>query len=350
MYDPSRMTIQNIQFLRGLSALLVVMFHLGPVYERIGIPQFGGGGVDVFFVISGFIMAHTSAQRPVSAAAFMRARVRRIVPLYWTVTSFVFCLAFLAPGLMKRPHSSWGEFTQSLFFVPYARDGALVDPILFLGWTLNYEMFFYLMFALGLTLPKKFSKCFTMGSIIALVGFGGLLDPVDPVAKFYTHPIMLEFCFGMLVAIVYDWFPREVSRPLRALFMVVAALGLALVVIIPVVWRDVGRAWLSGLPALMLVASCVALERSGLRMNSSLFLLMGASSYSLYLTHIFITEVMVKAANWLMPGLIGALLIVGFGAAGALWLGVAVYRLLELPLQKLDAKVRCKSALASISR
>ena len=335
MISPDRGTIHNIQCLRGVSALLVVFFHLGPAYEAFGIPQFGGGGVDVFFVISGFIMAYTSAQRPISGAAFMGARIRRIVPLYWAVTSFVFCLAIFAPGLMKRSHTSWLEFIQSLFFLPFERDGVLVDPVLFLGWTLNYEMFFYLMFALGLTFPRGAGQRYTAFAILGLTGLGGILDFNSPLFKFYTNPIMLEFCFGMLAALVYEQIPSQVSRPVRNLCLASAFAGLLLVIIIPVFLRDVNRAWLSGLPALMLVGSCIALEKWSLRIGSRFLLLMGAASYSLYLTHIFVTELMVKAARLLAPDAMAAAVIVASGVVLSCLLALAVYRYVEAPSQKL---------------
>ena len=327
-------TIQNIQILRGVSALLVVLFHLGPIYNAIGVPQFGGGGVDVFFVISGFIMAHTCAGRQVSALSFFRNRLRRIAPLYWTMTSFVFCLALIAPGLMKSAHTSWSEFVKSLFFISFERDGALADPILFLGWTLNYEMFFYLIFALGLATPGVSGAGFSMFAIISLVAMGRLLDLQSPLARFYTDPIMLEFCLGMALAGLHAHIPAKVPGSVRYLFLGVATLALALVILVPVFWRDVGRAYLSGSAAFALVGVAVALDRWRMQVHSKLFMALGASSYSLYLTHIFVTELLVKIFGKLQPNVPGALLGVFVGVVMSCWLGLLVYRSLEAPFNR----------------
>ena len=335
MSDANRGAIQNIQFLRGFSALLVVLFHLGPIYEPLGVPQFGGGGVDVFFVISGFLMAYTNNADSISGAAFFKNRIRRIVPLYWLITLFVFCLALMTTGLMKSVHTSWTELLQSLFFISFTRDGALAGPVLFLGWTLNYEMLFYLIFATGLLLPRRLGLQFTMLSITALIAAGWIFDLHSPLAKFYTDPIMFEFCFGMGLAIIHDRIPRDVSHAVKCAVLALASLGVFLVIFIPVFWRDVARAFLSGSPALLVVGTAIALEKWNWRITSKLALLLGAASYSLYLTHIFVTEFAIKIFYVLKPGDMTALLLVGAATATACGASLLVYQYIERPLQRM---------------
>jgi exopolysaccharide production protein ExoZ len=115
----------------------------------LGFDTFGGGGVDIFFVISGFIMVYTTQSHHVGPFSFFVNRVVRIVPIYWLLTLAVFTLAVIAPHLLGATRAAPSELLKSLLFIPFAKSNGAVQPILFLGWTLNYEMFFYMLFALG---------------------------------------------------------------------------------------------------------------------------------------------------------------------------------------------------------
>ena len=143
------------------AALLVVFVHLDELLPRLGLPLFGGAGVDIFFVISGFIMVHTTMDRDdVTPWSFMAGRISRIVPAYWVATFAVFGIALVAPSLLRTPHLPVGELLQSLAFIPFVKDSGLTQPLLFVGWTLNYERFFYLVFAMGLgSSPRRISPC-----------------------------------------------------------------------------------------------------------------------------------------------------------------------------------------------
>src|SRR6185437_14170487 len=134
--------LDNIQALRAIAALLVVFVHLAVPVAALGVAPFGAGGVDLFFVISGFIMVYTTVGRPISGAEFLGRRIVRIVPLYWLLTLAVFGIALIAPTLLQFTTASWGQLLKSLFFIPFAKANGDVQPVLFLGWTLNYEMFF----------------------------------------------------------------------------------------------------------------------------------------------------------------------------------------------------------------
>ena len=111
--------------------------------------SFGAAGVDIFFVVSGFIMVVTTMKRDMAPGEFLLHRIARIVPVYWVVTILLFAIVmygFKPVGIM-RMQPDW--LAKSLLFIPFDRDGR-VEPIISVGWTLNYEMFFYLLFALGL--------------------------------------------------------------------------------------------------------------------------------------------------------------------------------------------------------
>ena len=131
--------------------------------------MFGGAGVDIFFVISGFIMVYTTMDREITPWSFMADRIARIVPAYWAATLGVFFLALVAPSLLQTSHMQWGELFKSLVFVPFRKANGLVQPVLFVGWTLNYEMFFYLMFAAGLLNSQQkmgIGRCYFLSCLL----------------------------------------------------------------------------------------------------------------------------------------------------------------------------------------
>jgi exopolysaccharide production protein ExoZ len=153
----------SVQVLRAVAALLVLASHVGhDLTRRLGFEgypplQFGAGGVDVFFVISGFIMVWSSRGlfgQPGAAGTFMARRLVRIVPLDWATT-----LLFLAGILIHPPMAHRGvdppHLVASLLFLPWPDQDGEHSPFYGIGWTLNYEMFFYVAFALLLPLAAR---------------------------------------------------------------------------------------------------------------------------------------------------------------------------------------------------
>ena len=140
--------IVSIQYLRAVAALLVVMFHYSNTFSAEFVPGFfsfgvGAYGVDIFFVISGYIMYTISALRPRPPAAFLKDRIVRIVPLYWLLT-LVAAFVSTKGGLSIGLDVSLRDLVTSLLFIPEwnANYPTLVSPVLLVGWTLNLEMVF----------------------------------------------------------------------------------------------------------------------------------------------------------------------------------------------------------------
>src|SRR5262245_45669982 len=145
-----------IQMLRALAALAIVFYHaqydaetlaarFGLAYQPSSLMPWSAG-VDVFFVISGFIMVHTSRKLFATAEGsrvFLGRRIARIIPIYWLLTTLYAALALLAPAVLNNDAPSLGEIVKSYLFIPFARPNGQIHPVLLLGWTLNYEMFFY---------------------------------------------------------------------------------------------------------------------------------------------------------------------------------------------------------------
>src|SRR5271166_6609820 len=128
--EPNRQFLNNLQVVRAFAAGTVVLVHLCQVYGFRS--PFGLCGVDVFFVLSGFIMAMLSTREKND---FLARRLIRIVPLYWLCTFAVFFAALLMPGLLHSTTPDWNNLLKSLFFLPYRKESGAVQPLLFLGWT-----------------------------------------------------------------------------------------------------------------------------------------------------------------------------------------------------------------------
>src|SRR6185503_14106408 len=129
---------------------------------------------------------------------FLRNRLTRIAPLYWTITFAVFGVALAAPSLMQSTTADPLHLLKSLAFIPSARGDGQLHPTVFVGWTLNYEMMFYLLFALGMMLPRRWlGLAMTGGLLVAAVVAGLVIRPQNQVVQFYVQPVILEFGAGM---------------------------------------------------------------------------------------------------------------------------------------------------------
>src|SRR5579872_364486 len=154
----------GIQYLRALAALMVAYSHLAhqiPAYlSALSLHRWVTtdrlyNGVSIFFVISGFIMYVTGAES--SPVQFAKRRLVRIVPLYWLLTGLLFLCALFTPEFARMTVATPQTLAKSLLFIPYfnAGQGGRLYPLLIPGWTLNCEMFFYLIFTLTLFAPLR---------------------------------------------------------------------------------------------------------------------------------------------------------------------------------------------------
>ena len=198
----------GIQARRFVAAMLVVLAHsTAMVNERMHLDMFkwraGWSGVDIFFVISGFVMAISSStllQRANGWKIFITRRLIRIVPLYWVATTLKLATLIALPALaLDSPLELWNTIA-SYLFIPTFDDKSLLDaPLLKVGWTLNYEMFFYAIFTLALFLGKSPLK-FTAAIFAIAVAVNLFSTPKFPYAYGFLEPILMEFVMGMLVA------------------------------------------------------------------------------------------------------------------------------------------------------
>lgn len=322
-------TLYGIQYLRAFAALAVVFFHAG---ERSGhAVAIGAAGVDVFFVISGFIMWGIVARRPVSPGRFLAERLRRIVPVYWLATGTMVAGGLL--GLFPNLVLTAQHLLASLFFVPFpSPSSGEIWPLLVQGWTLNYELFFYVVFAACLLLPARMRLAAVAAVFLGLVALGLTVTSDNPLFVTYTRPIILEFVAGMLIGRL--WLAGRVGGKVLGLVLVGASVaGFALIGILRLPFDE----WTCGPLAAALVYGTLALEREGGMPHLRLPALLGDASYSVYLWHTFAISVVAKAG--MVLGLAPALVFAASVLAGIL-AGLAGYRLIERPLLRGLARKR----------
>ena len=130
----------------------------------------------------------------------MRKRLIRVVPLYWVLTLFLAGVAIMKPEVLATTVFDLRHFVASMLFIPWQHPqiGAML-PLLIPGWTLNYEMAFYVMFAVSLALPRSIRLWALLALLGGLVALGAAM-PLSGILAFYTDPIILEFAAGLLLA------------------------------------------------------------------------------------------------------------------------------------------------------
>lgn len=286
--------IWSIQYLRAFAALAVVFYHaLETSPYRF---EIGAAGVDLFFVISGFIMWSLTDEKSVGAGPFLWRRAIRIVPLYWAATLAAVAVTAVKPDFFYRADISFENIWKSLLFVPH--DSAIgYSPVLWQGWTLNYEMFFYLLVGAALTRPARERLGLLTLTLIALTALGVLMAPEGPAARTYMSALLLEFLAGVFIA-------HTLKRGLRLGVATSAALigggVLAYTALQASGMQFAGpRVLLWGAPAVAIVLGAVHLEQAGRIGRHEGLRLVGDASYSLYLTHSFV----VAAVLWTLPDL-----------------------------------------------
>jgi exopolysaccharide production protein ExoZ len=342
--ESNRQEIASIQMLRGIAASMVVLVHLDVQLNR----HFGHGfesawlasGVDIFFVISGFIMWVTTAKRVgITGAQFMKNRLIRIVPLYWLISAFVLALSLFAPQLLHTTVFSPSHVIASFLFLP-ARHPVTGDfwPLLIPGWTLNLEMMFYVLFAFAIGLSGGALRRRLLWISAFLVGallLASLLKSRIDLMNFYTNPMILEFLTGILLGILY------LSGRVRVSWFWLAAV----VIGFSLLWRGnlvFGSMPHTGVAATMIVAGALFTPPFRLSPLEAI----GDASYSLYLTHVIALAAV--AAIWTRQSLVGgSWLFIFASVAGALVFATMSYRLVERPITAGLKKLSSRSSIVA---
>jgi peptidoglycan/LPS O-acetylase OafA/YrhL len=319
--------------LRALAAIMVVLHHV-QLNLALGfdlpnaLPNLsvGSAGVDIFFGISGFVMVISSDRlfgQPGAARTFIIRRLIRIVPLYWAVTTlYVVSLG----GGYTLAHTA-----ASYLFLPHPAPGGVMQPIHVVGWTLNYEMFFYALFAMAIALPRRLAVGVLIAAMIGLVTVGRVIPPSNDILTFWTRPIMLNFGFGLGLGLAY----REGIRLPRSIACAMMAMAAYLF------WSQIGQPFPSswdrvtayGLPSALLLAGATLGRFGAMPRGARGVALVGDASYALYLLHpLALWGCRMVAIRLKLPVETAPWTYAAFATAASIALSLMAYRLFDRPV------------------
>lgn len=328
-------TILTIQILRFVAALFVVLFHahnaltdrlIGHQQDKIDHAfRAGASGVHIFFVISGFVMVYTTWRSQLTSGEFLSRRLIRIYPIYWVLAATYF-LVHVALG---TPYSLGAPKILSAALLLPAGSSLIIGP----GWTLSFEMYFYLCFAFALLVGLRRGLLILSAYYALSTVAGHFLAPHSSIGSLASNSLLLEFAGGAWLG--YAFANGLDVRPRVGTTLVVTALAL----FISGFWLPVERlpsvvSW--GIPSLLLVTGALAFE-PWLRTTAGRTLAkLGDSSYLLYLSHILVIDLLIATPIISWNASVSAAVWLSLPIAATCTVGAAVgYQIVELPLLKL---------------
>lgn len=286
-------------------------------------------GVDLFFVISGFIMVYsTGGGTTVSAFEFLERRLIRIVPLYWLATGLAVVVLLLAPQLARQTVLTFPHVLASIAFFPALHPSAptIYAPLVYVGWTLNYEMLFYALFATGIGFGRLSpGRVVAIAStpILTLSAIGFIFFPRG-LLGFYANPIMLEFVFGMCLALVL------VNVPKSKFYTWLCVVALIALFALPAA-TDYDRSLRYGLIASVVVGASIVAVWLPIRPLE----LIGDASYSIYISHFFVLSAFAQLWRHMLGKPSSLMSLTSFyiaGAACSVFVGLLCWMLVEKPI------------------
>ncbi|ASQ46451.1 acyltransferase family protein [Legionella clemsonensis] len=276
--------INAIQYLRALAAWMVVLHHFVQLYctpevsGRIAsfFLHYGAYGVDLFFIISGFVIYHSTSGKTVHFKQFMVQRMARLAPAYWFYTLLITALVVNYENLIPLTAFEPVFLLKSLLFLPAKNPSGIgFFPLLTVGWTLNYEMVFYLIFAFTLLFPFKFRLVATTVGLLLLIF---VTHKAGHDFLFYSNKIILEFSLGMEIYCLWKrgWV-QKIHYSMSIILMIFATL-------LFIIEQPIGHHCLrSGVPCAFIFIAVLSLNQ---RLNSTWIITIGNWSYSTYLCHL----------------------------------------------------------------
>jgi exopolysaccharide production protein ExoZ len=330
-----------LQVYRGIGALLVVMFHLNDMSKErlqqvtfLNLFEAGWSGVDYFFVLSGFIMVyvHRSAiAKPDQLKSFLVKRAVRIYPIYWIITLLVLFFFLVIPGFANNQDLNIQKIFVSLLLLPQND-----KPILDVGWTLIYELYFYLLFSVAIWFKPKYSVpilsswlFITMLHYLKVVNFGGEAFLLNIV----FGNMNLEFILGCLAGYIVIKFGSKISKNRWILFGAANLGYIALLILLAATKIEIDRMSTFGVMAALLIIGSASIDLNDSPKVPKILTYLGDASYSIFLLHSpivsAITKVVQKANlgkyfdSFFAPALVVLITVV---------LGCLFYSLIEKPL------------------
>lgn len=333
-----RPLIHNVQLLRFVAAAFILVSHVQHEVGDLGIaPGFTrwmpipwGIGVDIFFIISGFIMTVLTEGSFGKAGAwrsFLLRRIARVVPPYWLFTTLMLAAALLFEDRVSHAAPAPAQIAAAYAFLPWPGANGALRPVLSLGWTLNYEIFFYAAF--GLALLHRRGPVLLAAAFLLLAAMGPLIPERLFVLRFWADPIILEFIAGMGLAKLY-------LRNTRLPWWAALALGAAA---LSLLWAGIRYGLPSTVPPRLLLGAgafglCAAFmllaEPRHVGALGRSLRLAGDASYALYLSHPFTINLL--AIAWQGLELAHPLAFITVASLAAIGVAIAVHLLVEGPL------------------
>jgi exopolysaccharide production protein ExoZ len=303
--------------LRAIAAIGVVIYHID--YRFVSDVHTDFLGVATFFVLSGFIMCYVTKD---DAEGFLTHRIVRIVPLYWLCILARFAILY-GPHLFDP--AVWLDqvplILRSMFFVPSDE-----PPFVAVGWTLNFEMYFYAVFAAALLISRRFAPVIVTAVILAVFAADRAV-PGTFLLHFYAHSYIGHFLSG--IALFYLW--RITPDRLPKLPTAIAAIAILIFAYAILVKTPSPGQWAYVLPAII-VGSMLLMARAGVDIKWRPLVILGDASYAIYLTHTLVMGVIRRISPRVLD--LGKSEITWCLALLALCvvLGVAVHLVIEKPM------------------
>jgi exopolysaccharide production protein ExoZ len=276
--------LKSLQILRFIAATSVAYLH---IYVN---PNFGSFGVDIFFVLSGFVIALVVSNKQ-SAKVFAISRLARIVPLYWLLTTLLLFLIYFKPQYVHETtaaSASLINYLKSLFFIPYygASD---MKPLLRLGWTLNYEMLFYLCVWIALLTSKRNVLLFSFVLLVICYYVFGSLSHNKIANEFFGSELIFEFILGVIAFKIFSM--NKLKQISNSILLLTAIFAYGLMAFMEANEYGGNSFLVFGIPSFILVLSAVGLEEyvsESKNFFTSALIHMGDASYATYLTHWYV--------------------------------------------------------------
>ncbi len=346
----------SIQALRGLAVLGVVAFHSLTIEQKYSagdllLPDFfrlGQSGVDLFFVISGFVMVTVTRGRfghNGETLRFLWGRFTRIYPTYWFYFFLAAAVFLVKPHWVNASQGHRADLFASFFLLPSNQ-----LPVVMVAWSLVHELWFYIVFSVMLKFDERWLLPWLLlwGGIITIVNLFATTADLSATARIVSHPYSLEFIIGALAAIfIYGKLGRMVSSFWAVLIIaLLVSVGLPLIYMFDIL-ENTGllRAALVGSLYGSLIVSLTALERANRISMPKSMQIMGDISYSIYLSHVFVLSALGRM--WMLAGPVPDSLLDNFSASlimlavvsGSGWLG---YRFIEHPILRTSHRIRTR--------
>ncbi len=302
--------LNQIQWLRAIAAILVVITHFtGKAYSvKLLDHEFSSGaiGVDIFFIISGFIMMYVSDLKKQYPIKFILNRFIRILPVHYFFLFILIIIFLIKPDVINSSVSKTYVW-ESFLLVPALRnDAEYLNPVI---WTLFYEMMFYLIFCVSLNLKNLTTSAIATTLVISAIVFSGFFYKGDNIyISAATDSISLEFCYGMLLYVFY--------KKGFLTFHWLLPLMLSIILYFVLKQFDFYRFIKLGIPSALIFISFLNMKNSKITFLNFL----GKISYEIYICHI-----MVISASYLILFRLGVFNIFAYATLTSVLILISAY-------------------------